>query len=554
MSPFKKALQKHRPAPGKRRWFFVPYDQLSDAMGPLAQEPPGDLGIVLVENPWKAARRPYHKQKLALILANLRHFALEQAKRGVAVCHVVSEGLYRNALDPLIPELGEITVMLPAERELRADLQPLAETGKLKVIPHEGWLTRPGQFHASSGGGATWRMDAFYRRVRRGSGILMSEGKPMGGRFSFDGENRLPWNGDPIPPKAPTFPLDAIKEEVGRLVNRHFPNHPGRLDLAALPSSRADAERLWSWALEHCLPFFGPFEDAMSSKSKGLFHTRISALLNIHRILPRRALMDAMQADIPLPSKEAFVRQVLGWREFVHHVHDATDGFRGHPGRRPAIRTRPGDGGYAHWSGRPWTTLSLPGEPDGGAAPSFYDEDMPVPPAYWGERSGLACLDAVISQVWDEGYSHHITRLMILTNIASLLDVSPREITDWFWAAYLDAYDWVVEPNVLAMGTYAVGDLMTTKPYVSGAAYIHKMSDYCGLCAFNPRANCPLTRLYWAYLARHRRIFEGNPRMNTPLASLKKRPKSQQNQDRAIFRRLSAMLTSGETVEPETLV
>lgn len=179
---------------------------------------------------------------------------------------------------------------------------------------------------------------------------------------------------------------------------------------------------------------------------------------------------------------------------------------------------------------------------------------MPVPPAYWGERSGLACLDAVISQVWDEGYSHHITRLMILTNIASLLDVSPREITDWFWAAYLDAYDWVVEPNVLAMGTYAVGDLMTTKPYVSGAAYIHKMSDYCGLCAFNPRANCPLTRLYWAYLARHRRIFEGNPRMNTPLASLKKRPKSQQNQDRAIFRRLSAMLTSGETVEPETLV
>ena len=149
--------------------------------------------------------------------------------------------------------------------------------------------------------------------------------------------------------------------------------------------------------------------------------------------------------------------------------------------------------------------------------------DTPLPPAYWGEQSGLACLDTVVSDVWAEGYSHHITRLMILSNLATLLDVRPRELTDWFWVAYTDAYDWVVEPNVLGMGTYALGGLMTTKPYVSGAAYINRMSDYCGLCAFNPKTDCPFASLYWAFLARHEAVLKSNPRLRMPMASLGKR-------------------------------
>jgi deoxyribodipyrimidine photolyase-related protein len=190
-----------------------------------------------VENPWKAARRPYHKQKLAIVLANLRHFALEQAKRGVAVRHVIAQGPYHEALGPLIPELGPIRVMVPAERELCVDLQKLSDRRGLEFLPHEGWLTSYEQFQASIRKGARWRMDSFYRHVRRQTGILMDNGKPTGGKLSYDAENRLPWKGDPPAPDPPHFPGDAIKEEVGELIERKFAHHPGRLDLDALPAT-----------------------------------------------------------------------------------------------------------------------------------------------------------------------------------------------------------------------------------------------------------------------------------------------------------------------------
>ncbi|MGD8983916.1 MAG: cryptochrome/photolyase family protein, partial [Desulfobacteraceae bacterium] len=502
MGLFTKELEKRQPPEKGRRWLFVPYDQVSDDMGPLSREDPRDLGIVLVENSWKAARRPYHKQKLALILANLRHFALEQAHRGVAVRHVVTSGPYHKALKPLIQELGPMRAMVPAERELRADLQKMADKGALEFLPHEGWLTSPEQFQASAKKGPPWRMDAFYRYVRRDTGILMRDNKPEGGKFSFDGENRLPWKGKPEPPDLPAFPKDPIKNEVGELIKRKFDHHPGRLDLDSLPATRADAEKLWAWSKRECLPTFGPFEDAMSLRSKGLFHTRISALMNIHRLLPSRILSDALSMDLPLGSREGFIRQVLGWREFVKHVHLATDGFRNLPANPPPIYPSPGDGGYDLWAGKPWKSKGAPKNLDGGAAPSALGGETPLPPAYWGEKSGLACLDHVVSTVWEDGYSHHISRLMILSNLAALLDVLPRELTDWFWVAYADAYDWVVEPNVLGMGTFALGEMMITKPYVSGAAYIHRMSDYCAACAFNPKKNCPITPLYWAFLAR----------------------------------------------------
>jgi deoxyribodipyrimidine photolyase-related protein len=196
-----------------RRWLFVPYDQLTDAVGPLARTPANELGIVVVECPEKARRRPYHQQKLALVLTNLRHFALEQAERGVAVRHVVASS-YAAALEPLVAELGvSIEMMRPAERELRADLAPLVETNKLKLSPHEGWLTTSEDFRASQAG-PPWRMDAFYRHVRRRLGILMERGKPVGGRFSFDSENRQPWHGEPPAPTLPTFRVDEITAEV----------------------------------------------------------------------------------------------------------------------------------------------------------------------------------------------------------------------------------------------------------------------------------------------------------------------------------------------------
>jgi deoxyribodipyrimidine photolyase-related protein len=566
VSHFTRELHRRLPASaGDRSWLFVPYDQLSDRIGPLAREDPATLGVVVVENPAKAALRPYHRAKLALVLANLRHFALEQAERGVAVRHVVAEGTYASALRPLAQTLGPLRLMGPAERELREDLRPLFDDGSLVVEPHEGWLTTPAQF-AASNPRPPYRMDRFYRRVRRDTGILMEGGRPVGGRLSFDAENRRPWRGEPPAPAVPRFVPDEITREVGALIERHFPRHPGTLELETIPATAADAERSWRWALDECLEWFGPFEDAMSTRSENLFHTRISSLLNLHRLLPRRVIADVLaRPEIPLSSREGFVRQVIGWREFVRHVHRATDGFRDVPGIDVEVAPRPGDGGYAGWSGAAWAgndstagDEDAAGHPtgpaaDGGAVLDALGGEAPVPPAFWGQRSGLACLDQVVEGVWRDGTGHHITRLMVLGNLARLLDISPRGLTDWFWAAYRDAYDWVVEPNVLGMATFAAGDLMVTKPYVAGGAYIDRMSDFCGGCAFDVRTNCPVTRLYWAFLERHRERLDGNPRMAIPLRSLERRSAEKRDLDHRTFDAVREALGRGETLTPAML-
>ncbi len=248
-------LMKSQPDPRGRRWLYVPYDQITDRIGPLSRENPNNLGIVLVENPWKASRRPYHKQKLALILANLRHFALEQAARGVAVRHLVARGAYRTALEPLVKELGPLQVMEPAERELRSDLEPLVKAKAVRFLPHEGWLTTREQFSSSAVETPPWRMDTFYRSIRRESGILMRDGKPEGGKISFDRENRLPWKGTPPAPGPPAFPRDPIKEEVGRLIEQTFSQHPGTLDLDHLPATASDARTSGTGRKKNVSPF-----------------------------------------------------------------------------------------------------------------------------------------------------------------------------------------------------------------------------------------------------------------------------------------------------------
>ncbi len=559
-----------RPRGRDRTWCYLPYDQLHGELGLLGERAPQEVGVVLIEHPGKAARRPYHRQKLALVIANQRQFALELAARGVAVRHVVAgpQG-YAGALRTLATELGPLVVHEPAERELRRELAPLFGR-ELHLRAHDGWLTTAEQLRRAHGlprtgplpAGARLRMDRFYRQVRHDTGILMERGKPVGGKLSFDQDNRLPYRGQVPAPSPPRFVPDPITCEVGELIERAFASHPGQLDLSTLPTTLADAERLWAWALAECLPTFGPYEDAMSRSSSGLFHTRISALLNLHRLLPRRVLADALAAPIPLASKEGFVRQILGWRELVRHVHRETDGFRELPpelmaGRAPpsalpsAARTKPALPSAAR--------RAVTGHDDDcaiepGATPSLLGASRPLPPAYWGQpahASGLACLDQVVADVWREAYSHHITRLMVLGNLAALLDVSPRQLTDWFWVAYTDAFDWVVEPNVLGMATFAVGDLMTTKPYIAGAAYLDRMSDYCTGCAFHPKKTCPITPLYWAYLDRHQGALRDNPRLTVPLAALRKRSPEQRARDAATFARVSATLCAGQRLVPD---
>jgi len=565
MSHFFDRLDESTPDtdPADRDWVYVPYDQLTDAVGPLSRRPPAQTGILMVETTWKGDRRPYHARKLGLILANQRHFALEQAERGFAVRYLVDDRRYGRVLAEEAAELGTLTVMRPAERELRADLAPLVDSGDLRVVDHEGWLTSRRQFRESQQEGPPWRMDRFYRRLRRDTGLLMEDGTPEGGQYSHDGDNREFWPGDPPAPTPPTFEPDPITREVAEIVRDEFGHHPGRLVAERLPATSEHAERTWKWALEECMEHFGPYEDAMSRHSRTLFHTRISPLLHLHRLLPERVVRDVASAEAPINSREGFIRQVIGWREFMRHVHREIDGFRELPGDysrrayegKAGRSERPGDGGWSDWSGRTWPSPKdrPPAELDGGARPNALDYDLDLPPAYWGESSGLACLDEVVDGVWDEGWSHHITRLMVLANIATLLDVDARQLTDWFWVAYADAYDWVVEPNVLGMGTFALGDLFTTKPYVSGANYIDGMSDYCESCRFDPDENCPLTSMYWAYLDRHEEELDGNRRLGLMLHQMRERGDEQRRRDRRIWRTARETLAEGDELEPPLL-
>ncbi len=523
MAPFRDLIRPAAPTPAEianRSWIYVPYDRLTDRTGPLTEQPASETGIVLIESGAKGNRRPYHKKKLVLLLANMRHFALEQANRGCKVLYHLTGQTYGEALLHLQQKHGltEITVSDPAERELRLDLALAQEQGlRLRIVPDTTWLSTPEDFAQVFGpykAGRSYVMDRFYRHMRLQTNILMEGIRPQGGKFSFDSENRKPFRDELPVPIPPEFPPNDLTQEVIELVEQHYAHHFGSLENFNLPVTREQAEQQWQFALQRLLPFFGPFEDAMRDDHLQLFHSRTSPLINLSRLLPADLIRDveeaALRGAIPLPSAEGFIRQLLGWREFMRHLHRETDGYR--LVQVPLESSSPAN----------------PPAPFAGAAPSALGATLPLPAVYWGAKSGLHCIDTVVAQVIEEGWSHHITRLMVLSNLATLCGFSPRQLTDWFWIAYIDAYDWVVETNVLGMATYADGGLTATKPYVSGAAYIHRMSNYCGHCQYDAKrstgaGSCPYTALYWTFLERNEAALASNFRLQMPYATLHKK-------------------------------
>ncbi len=446
-----------------------------------------------------------------------------------------------------------------AERELRLDLaQAVAEGLKLDEVSDETWLSQIDDFISVYGpfrrekaktGSKNYVMDRFYRAMRQKSGIFMQNGKPLGGQFSYDPDNRNPYKGQVPIPTPPNFPPDEITAEVISYVGQKYAHHFGSIEGFDLPCTQVDCDRMWSFALEHLLPTFGPFEDAMRDDHPQLFHSKTSPLVNLARILPADLVRDVEQAAtkglIPLASAEGFIRQLLGWREFMRHLHEQTDGYRllDVPSEeKPRKQELSPD---ADEASDPYVVASrskkqTPLTPDlyAGATPSALRAALPLPAVYWGAKSGLHCMDTVVAQVIDEGWSHHITRLMVLSNLANLCGFSPRELTDWFWFAYVDAYDWVVEPNVLGMATYADGGLTATKPYVSGAAYINRMSNFCPHCQYDPKksigpGSCPFTALYWTFLERNQETLSNNFRMQMPYNTLRKKSANELVQLRA---------------------
>ncbi len=529
----------------------MPYDRLHEGVGPLADGEPQDTVVVMMESRAKGTRRPYHKKKLTLVLSAMRHFALEQAERGCRVVYGASPASFGDGLLELQAKWGwkELMVNRPAERELRVELRTAKEAGlRIRAVRDTAWLSSTEDFEAVFGkpdvermrqngpnqDGRLYLMDRFYRHMRVKTGYLMEQanhGKPLGGKWNWDAENRRPYRNEVPVPARPTFAPDGITREVMELVEQRHPEHFGSTAGFDMPVTRRDAETAWRFSLTQLLPYFGPWEDAMNTEHPDLFHSMISALLNLTLLRARDVVEQMLEAHaagaIPLQSAEGFLRQMLGWREFMRHIHEATDGYR--------------------------RLLPPQEDPDAPARPSALDAHRPLPPVYWGTPSGMRCMDTVVAGVIERGWSHHITRLMVLSNLATLAGYEPRELCDWFWFGYVDAYDWVVETNVLGMSTFGDGGLTATKPYVSGAAYINRMSDFCGKCALDPKrstgtGSCPFTAMYWSFLERHADVLKDNRRMQMPLRSMAKMPAGARAAMRERTEEALGMLERGECV------
>lgn len=453
-------------------------DQLNRRLRPLAHADPATTRVLLVESAAKLASKRWHRQRAHLVVAAMRRFAAELAEEGFVVdlrrSPTLSAGLadHRSVFGP-----ERVRVMEPASW----DGLDLVAGLDVEVVRSDQFLCHRDDF-ADWAGDRRVKMEDFYRWQRRRLGLLMDGDEPAGGRWNFDDENRErpPTDGRPWPEVVRT-PLDAVDHQV----------------LAELPSScwgappdgtwatcRAEALRRLEHAVEHVLPVFGPHEDAMLSTSWHLAHTLLSPYLNLGLLLPAE-VCDAVEQGyrtgrIPIASAEGFIRQVIGWREYV-------------------------------W-GRYWQWM-----------PSYRTENAlaahrPLPPVFTGAPTDMACVASALASVHDHGWAHHIQRLMVLGNLALLAGVEPGALTEWMWAGFVDGAEWVMLPNVIGMALHADGGRMATKPYAAGGAYIDRMSDHCRGCRYDRKKRvgadaCPFTTLYWDFLDRHRDRFLRNARV-----------------------------------------
>jgi deoxyribodipyrimidine photolyase-related protein len=459
--------------PTTARWLFA--DQLGshfldDFDGP----------VVLIESRAVLRRRRFHRAKAHLVLSALRHRAADLGDR----VRFIQAETYSEALD----QVGEVHVIHPTSRAALAFVKGRG----IEVLAPRGFETTAREFRKWTGGKPL--MERFYRGARRRTGVLMEGAEPAGGRWNFDADNRQP------PPKTaklgvpdPWWPAeDGIDEDV-------------RTDLDAIPTVGLDGPRRFAvteeeaqealrWFLSDRLPTFGIFEDAMLSEDAWMSHSLLSVPLGLGLLDPLQVVRDAeyeyQAGRAPLAAVEGFIRQILGWREYMWHL---------------------------YW----WL-------PDDYRERNLFAAHKPLP-QWWQDLEGsdARCLDLTLRQVRETGWAHHIQRLMILGSWALQRGYDPAELTDWFHRVFVDGFDWVMLGNVVGMSQYADGGIVATKPYTSGGAYIKRMSDYCGGCRFRPDKRvgpqaCPFTSGYWDFLAHNEGALAGNHRMAQPLAGMRR--------------------------------
>ena len=471
---------------------LVPYDQVHRHRGALADAKPATHQILLIESTSMLRSRTWHVQRLQLLLSAAAHFAEAARDEGFIVHERVASDLASGIAD-FRAEYPEHRIMATTPRS-RPLLGALTRCG-VELIDDDSFLTPRSAFAAWAAGRNTLTMEHFYRWQRQRLGYLMDGDQPTGGAWNFDAENRLP------PPKAahawptpPHYVPDDIDERIQQHIRAERFPVTGDDTLGTWGPTRAHALRQLTWFLDEAFAEFGPYEDAMPIDTWSVNHSLLSPYLNIGLLDPKE-VCDAAVAryaagGIPLPSAEGFIRQIIGWREYVNGVY--------------------------------WTF------PADYAEHNALHADRPLLPLFEEPtRTSMACMQHTLSDTWERGWNHHIPRLMLMANLAMLTDTDPQAFLDWMRRTFVDAADWVMVPNVIGMGVYADGGMMMTKPYAAGGAYIKRMGAFCKPCRFDPTKRvgedaCPFTTLYWDFLARHEDRFRSNHRMAQQLASMRK--------------------------------
>ena len=425
----------------------------------------------------------------------MRHFAEDLRAQGWSVTYEIAED-FLTALHHWLKTQGvsHLQVMAPNDRPFEAWLKSLTLPCELTLLPNNHFLWSREDFSAWAGDRKSLLLEDFYRAGRKRWQILMVDDQPVGGRWNFDQDNRKPAKKNLSPPMPLSFPPDDITQQVIERVEQLNLSGYGQLSGFQWGVSRQDALQGLKYFIDVGLSQFGTYQDAMVMGQKTLWHSLISPYINFGLLTTLEEIEAGTHAfatlDIYINKVEGFIRQILGWREYMQGIYQWVDE----------------DYGQINW----------------------FNHDFPLPGFYWqSSQTKMNCLATVLQQIEETGYAHHIQRLMILSNFALIVGVNPQELQEWFHATFIDAYDWVMQTNVLGMGQFADGGILASKPYASSANYINKMSDYCQQCSYNHKARtgkdaCPFNYFYWDFLARHQEKLQHTGRMGLILANLKR--------------------------------
>lgn len=504
-------------APRCRRLIVVLGDQL-DADSTVFEGFDPELDWIWMAEVSGEATHVWNSQcRIAIFLAAMRHFRDRLRERGwpVAYRELSVSGSHwsfgdraglglANGEETLASQLAltlerlrpaEVHAVDPGEWRLKDQLQGVAQVAGIAWVtrPDQHFFSSPEDFALHARGRKQLRLEFFYRELRQRTGFLMDGDQPAGGQWNYDAENRASFGkeGPGFVPAPRRFPPDALTRQVLEMVQERFGSHPGSVAAFDWPLTAAEAQSTLDDFMAHRLPEFGRWQDAMWTGEPWLYHSRLSAVLNLKLLHPRTVLEATETAyrsgRVPLPAAEGFLRQILGWREYVRGV-------------------------YWH---------SMPGYLERNALAA----NQPLPRFFWTGDTEFNCLRHSLRQTLDLGYAHHIQRLMVTGLFSLLVGVNPREVHGWYLAVYVDAVEWVELPNTLGMSQYADGGVMASKPYVATGKYIQRMSNYCQGCQFDPAQAtgpkaCPFTTLYWDFLSRHQSLLAKNPRMSLQVRNL----------------------------------